>query len=177
MTRDFPPIVQRHNDLVAQELLVDVRQAALQVAGQLELDPYRKEDGGDVENQPPNSEAEQNKALEAGEEESNEDGKGEDNPDHKHPLVADVVESEAEVVDKQLHVLDVFFNSQLRNGRMNGKEQVKKNAVLTVRPWAISSSGTSSGRNFADVIHGNRVFTGSNVTITSPLAKPILVET
>lgn len=41
---------------------------------------------------------------------------------------------------------------------------------LTVNPWAINSSGTNSGLNFAGVIHGKRVFTGSNVTIISPLA-------
>lgn len=42
--------------------------------------------------------------------------------------------------------------------------------LLTVNPWAISSSGTNSGRNMAGVIHGHLVFIGNNVTITSPLA-------
>lgn len=49
----------------------------------------------------------------------------------------------------------------------------KQNAIkLTVNPWAISSSGTNSGLNKAGVIHGHRVFVGSNVTITSPFANP-----
>jgi len=43
-------------------------------------------------------------------------------------------------------------------------------AMLTVRPWAISSSGTSSGRNMAGVIQGHLVLAGSRVTITSPFA-------
>lgn len=42
---------------------------------------------------------------------------------------------------------------------------------LTVKPWAISSSGTNSGRNWAGVTQGKRVFTGNSVTIISPLAK------
>lgn len=46
----------------------------------------------------------------------------------------------------------------------------------TVSPWAISSSGTNSGRNKAGVIHGHLVLIGSNVTITSPLAKPSLTR-
>ena len=41
---------------------------------------------------------------------------------------------------------------------------------ITVSPWAISSSGTSSGRNCAGVIHGHLVLTGKSVTIMSPLA-------
>ena len=42
---------------------------------------------------------------------------------------------------------------------------------LTVRTGAISSSGTSSGLNFAGVTQGNRSLTGNRVTITSPFAK------
>ena len=42
---------------------------------------------------------------------------------------------------------------------------------ITVNPCAINSSGTNSGRNTAGVIHGQLTFTGSNVTIMSPLAK------
>lgn len=41
-------------------------------------------------------------------------------------------------------------------------------------PWAISSSGTSSGRNFAGVIHGHRVLTGRRVTMMSPLTAHFL---
>lgn len=44
--------------------------------------------------------------------------------------------------------------------------------IFTVNPCAISSSGTSSGRNRAGVIHGHRVLIGNNVTITSPFANP-----
>lgn len=47
---------------------------------------------------------------------------------------------------------------------------------ITVNPWAINSSGTNSGRNRAGVIHGHRVFTGSKVTMTSPLAKFNVIE-
>lgn len=41
--------------------------------------------------------------------------------------------------------------------------------LLTVKPCAINSSGTSSGRNCAAVTHGHFVFTGRTVTIISPL--------
>jgi len=37
----------------------------------------------------------------------------------------------------------------------------------------MSSSGTSSGLNLAGVTHGNLSLTGSNVTITSPLAENV----
>lgn len=43
---------------------------------------------------------------------------------------------------------------------------------LTVNPWAINSSGTSSGRKTGGVIHGKFWFNGNSVTITSPFAKP-----
>ena len=45
------------------------------------------------------------------------------------------------------------------------------NLKLTVKTGAISSSGTSSGRNLAGIIHGSFSLVGNNVTITSPLAK------
>lgn len=41
---------------------------------------------------------------------------------------------------------------------------------FTVNPWAISSSGTNSGRNTAGVIQGHLVFVGNSVTIMSPFA-------
>lgn len=44
-------------------------------------------------------------------------------------------------------------------------------AIQTVKPCAMSSSGTSSGRNCAGVIQGSEEFWGSKVTITSPLAE------
>uniref|UniRef100_A0A1B6LRH7 RFTS domain-containing protein n=1 Tax=Graphocephala atropunctata TaxID=36148 RepID=A0A1B6LRH7_9HEMI len=47
-----------------------------------------------------------------------------------------------------------------------------KLAGVTVRPCAISSSGTNSGRNLAGVIQGKLVLTGRSVTMMSPLAKP-----
>lgn len=46
------------------------------------------------------------------------------------------------------------------------------NEFDTVNPCAISSSGTNSGLNKAGVIQGHRVFIGSSVTMTSPLANP-----
>lgn len=47
----------------------------------------------------------------------------------------------------------------------------KKLINRTVKPCAISSSGTNSGRNWAGVIHGSFVLTGNKVTIMSPLAE------
>ena len=41
----------------------------------------------------------------------------------------------------------------------------------TVKTGAISSSGTSSGRNLEGMIHGSFWLVGSSVTITSPLAR------
>lgn len=49
-------------------------------------------------------------------------------------------------------------------------KQMKLIEIITVNPCAINSSGTNSGRNTAGVIHGQLTFTGSNVTIMSPLA-------
>ena len=42
---------------------------------------------------------------------------------------------------------------------------------ITVKTGAMSSSGTSSGRNLAGIIHGSFSLVGSRVTITSPLAE------
>lgn len=47
---------------------------------------------------------------------------------------------------------------------------MKSIEIITVNPCAINSSGTNSGRNTAGVIHGQLTFTGSSVTIMSPLA-------
>lgn len=74
----------------------------------------------------------------------------------------------------------------LLDSELNGSETIEKykfynkkfvcklyfELIHTVNPWAISSSGTSSGRNRAGVIQGHLVLIGSSVTITSPLAKP-----
>lgn len=51
---------------------------------------------------------------------------------------------------------------------------VMRNGILihTVKPCAINSSGTNSGRNKAGVIHGHLVLIGSNVTITSAFVNP-----
>lgn len=80
MTRNPAPVVQRDDDFMPQQLLVDVGEAPLQISGQLEFDPHREEDGGDVQHQPADSQAEEREACEAGEEETQEDNEGDRDP-------------------------------------------------------------------------------------------------
>lgn len=70
--------------------------------------------------------------------------------------------------------MDVIFHCELQKCKILLKfwTLLSYLIALTVSPCAISSSGTSSGRNLAGVIHGHFELIGNSVTIISPLLNP-----
>lgn len=113
VARDATPVVQHQQDLVPHQLPIHARQALLQAARQSQLDPHAQEDGRRVQEEPAHAEGEQGHALQTGEEQRQQDGKGEQYPADQDALVADVVHREAVVVHQRLHRVHVVLHGEL----------------------------------------------------------------